>query len=85
MNEKDIAILMEDRCTRNEAVKLLKKGTTIFGHNDFAENFDSYMKDFGCDNEEIENFKNMVENREPVTGWSVVDYNENTYYIMYIL
>ena len=42
--EKQIEILMEDRCTKSEAEKHLKNGTTIF--EDFEENFDKYMKEW---------------------------------------
>ena len=42
--EKQIEILMEDRCTKSEAEKHLKNGTTIF--EDFEENFDKYMEEW---------------------------------------
>ena len=42
--EMMIEILKEDRCTKSEAEKFLKSGTTIF--EDFEENFDKYMQEF---------------------------------------
>lgn len=39
--EREIEILMDDRCTRREAEKLLKAGTTIF--EDFEENLEAYL------------------------------------------
>lgn len=30
VSEKDIAIMMEDRYTRNEAIRSLKKGTVVY-------------------------------------------------------
>ena len=41
--EKQIEILMEDRCTKSEAEKHLKNGTTIF--EDFEENCPHWEED----------------------------------------
>lgn len=88
--EKQIEILMEDRCTKSEAEKHLKNGTTIF--DDFEENFDKYMEEWKYlaeDKEEytkmVESYKNMIETGEPITDWGVVKLDEKTYYIMYVL
>ena len=88
--EKQIEILMEDRCTRAEAEKHLKNGTTIF--DDFEENFDKYMEEWKYlaeDEEEYNNmvksYRNMIETGEPVTDWGVVKKDGKTYYIMYVL
>ena len=89
--EIEIKILMEDGCTRLEAEKLLKNGTTIF--DDFAENFDSYMKEwksgFAEDSDDytemVENYRNMIETGIPATDWGVVKVDGKTYYIMYVL
>ena len=88
--EKQIEILMEDRCTKSEAEKLLKNGTTIF--EDFKENFDKYMEEWkylAKDEEEyikmVEGYKNMIETGDPITDWGVVKKDGKTYYIMYVL
>ena len=88
--EKQIEILMEDRCTKSEAEKHLKNGTTIF--EDFEENFDKYMEEWKYlaeDEEEynnmVESYRNMIETGEPVTDWGVVKKDGKTYYIMYVL
>ena len=81
--EREIEILMEDRATRSEAEKLLKMGITIF--EDFEENFDSYMKEWGCDDEEEEAYRKMIASKHPDTDWGVVEQGGNTYYIMYAL
>ena len=88
--EKQIEILMEDRCTKSEAEKHLKNGTTIF--EDFEENFDKYMEEWKYlaeDEEEYNNmvksYRNMIEIGEPVTDWGVVKLDGKTYYIMYVL
>ena len=88
--EKQIEILMEDRCTKSEAEKHLKNGTTIF--EDFEENFDKYMEEWKYlaeDEEEynnmVESYRNMIETGEPVTDWVVVKLEGKTYYIQYVL
>ena len=88
--EKQIEILMEDRCTKSEAEKHLKNGTTIF--EDFEENFDKYMEEWKYLAEDEEEYNNMVEGYKkmiktgiPVTDWGVVKKDGKTYYIMYVL
>ena len=88
--EMEIEILMDDRCTRAEAEKHLKNGTTIF--EDFEENFDKYMEElkYLADDEEeynnmVESYRNMIETGEPVTDWGVVKLEGKTYYIQYVL
>ena len=88
--EKQIEILMEDRCTKSEAEKHLKNGTTIF--EDFEENFDKYMEEWKYlaeDEEEYNNmvksYRNMIETGEPVTDWGVVKLEGKIYYIQYVL
>ena len=88
--EKQIEILMEDRCTKSEAEKHMKKGTTLF--EDFEENFDKYMEEWKYlaeDEEEYNNmvksYRNMIETGEPVTDWGVVKLEGKTYYIQYVL
>ena len=75
--EKQIEILMEDRCTKSEAKKHLKNGTTIF--DDFEENFEKYMEEWKYlaeDEEEytkmVECYKKMIKTGIPVTDWAVV-------------
>ena len=83
MKTREIEILMQDGCTRAEAEKHLKKGTTIF--EDFEENFDKYMEEWDYDEEEKEGYKNMIATGEPVADWGIVEYDEKTYYIQYCL
>ena len=89
--EMEIEILMEDGCTKSEAEKFLKNGTTIF--EDFEENFDAYMEEWkagyaeGSENyvEMVENYRKMIETGIPATDWGVVNKDGKTYYIMYVL
>ena len=84
--EKQIEILMADRCTRAEAEKHLNNGTVIF--EDFEENLDSYIKEFS--DEDIvgfdeESFHQMVDTKKPLADWGIVEQDGKTYYIMYCL
>ena len=89
--EKQIEILMEDGCTKSEAKKHLKNGTTIF--EDFKENFDDYMeqwkdgfsKDYEGYEKMVNSYKEMIETGIPATDWGIVEKDEKTYYIMYVL
>lgn len=79
--EREIDILMKDRCTKKEAVDALKRGTTIF--EDFEERFDNYMKEWEVEDEELEQFRDMVEKKDPLADWSIVELEGHTYYIAY--
>ena len=81
--EREIEILMEDRCTKSEAEKHLKNGTIIF--EDFEENFEKYMDEWDIEEEERESYKKMIETGEPITDWGVVKLEGKTYYIQYVL
>lgn len=82
---------MEDRCTRAEAEKFLKNGTTVF--EDFEENFEKYMEQWksgyaeGSEDytEMVESYRNMIETGIPATDCGVVKKDGKTYYIMYAL
>lgn len=87
---KEIEILMEDRCTKSEAEKLLKNGTIIY--EDFEENFDLYMEEWKgefSDEEDfqimVNDYRKMIETGNPTTDWGVVKLDGKTYYIQYVL
>lgn len=86
---KEIEILMEDRCTKLEAEKHLKNGTTVY--EDFEEHFDLYMDEWkeGLDEEDyqkmVSDYKHMIETGEPADDWGVVKLDGKTYYIQYVL
>lgn len=81
--EKEIKILMEDKCTRAEAELHLKRGATIY--EDLEENIHKYMQEWECDKGEIEAFKSMIETKIPIIDWGVVVIKDKTYYIQYVL
>ena len=85
--EKEIEILIKDRCTRAEAEKLLKNGSTVY--EDLEENLEKYLDERKYLDDEDNNFtdsvKKMVETKQPMVDWGIVNDNGKTYYIEYVL
>lgn len=81
--EREIEILMMDGCTKVEAEKLLKNGSTVIA--DFEEQFNNYMQEWEINEEEIPAYKRMIEEKIPVSDWGIVEEDSKTYYIMYVL
>ncbi len=81
--EREIEILMLDRCTRAEAEKHMNRGTVVI--EDLEENFDSYMQEWGIGEDEMEEYKAMIEKGEPMEDWGIVKDGGKTYYIMYCI
>ena len=81
--KKEIEILMMDGCTESEAEKHLKNGTIVI--TDFEECFDAYMKEWNIDEEEVSDYKKMIETEKPIPDWGIVTDDGKTYYIMYVL
>ena len=82
--EKKIELLMLDRCTRQEAENLSREAE-IFEEQDFRKFFDQYLEDMlVTDEEEITAYKKMLDEKIPVDSyWSIVNDEENTYFIRY--
>ena len=81
--EREIELLMLDRCTKSEAEKHLKNGSTIF--EDFEENIESYLDEWNIEEEDKDEYRKMVTDKIPARDWGIVEDNGKTYYIMYIL
>ena len=81
--EREIELLMLDKCTKSEAEKHLKNGSTIF--EDFEENIESYLDEWNIEEEDKDEYRKMVTDKIPVRDWGIVEDNEKTYYIMYVL
>lgn len=81
--EIEIEILMADGCTESEAIKHLEKGTTIY--EDLDCYWTSYVKEWGFDSDEQEEFYNMIMTKEPIEGWGVVFFGNKWYFIGYCL
>lgn len=83
--ERKIEILMLDRCTKSEAEKHLKNGSTVFEGDDFEKFFDDYMKEWSIEEDDIEEYRKMITDKIPARDWGIVEDNGKTYYIMYVL
>lgn len=81
--EREIELLMMDRCTKSEAEKHLKNGSTIF--EDFEENIESYLDEWDIEEEDKDEYRKMVTDKIPARDWGIVEDNRKTYYIMYVL
>lgn len=83
---KEMDILIMDGCTKAEAEKHLKRGTTVFKKEDFESHFDGYMNEWGVDDEEgkIE-YRAMIDSKKTMKDWGVVESEKQKYYIMYVL
>lgn len=83
-NTEKIKILMEDGCTREDAIRHLSTGTIIF--DDFEEHIASYCIELAGGDEDLKGeLRKMVENKTPLKDWGIVEMEGKTYYIMYCL
>lgn len=81
--EREIELLMMDRCTKSEAEKHLKDGSIVF--EDFEENIENYLNEWNIGESDKDEYRKMVMNKIPVRDWGIVEDNGKTYYIMYAL
>lgn len=81
--EREIELLMMDRCTKSEAEKHLNNGSTIF--EDLEENIESYLDEWDVEEEDKDEYRKMVTDKIPARDWGIVEDNGKTYYIMYVL
>ena len=81
--EREIELLMLDRCTKSEAEKHLKNGSTTF--EDFEENIESYLDEWNIEEKDKDEYRKMVTDKIPARDWGIVEDNGKTYYIMYVL
>ena len=82
--EREIEILMKDSCTRKEAERFLDRYTEIFKASDFENNLESYLDDWGIDEDDREDYRRMVSDGDAVTDWSIVELDGEKYYISYV-
>ena len=87
--QEQIEILMADGCTKSEAEKYLKNGTTVY--YDLEEHLDKYLSDWEYLNDDSDDIKytdsvaKMVQTKEPLVDWGIVEKDGKTYYIEYAL
>ena len=79
----DIEVLMKDGCTKAEAENHLKKGTQVI--DDLEEHFEDYMTEWCIDEDEKDKYRQMIETKEPIVNWGIVQTEDNIYYIAYVL
>lgn len=83
--EKELLIIMEDNCTKSEAVDHLSNGTVVYEKEEFVKFFDQYMDEWDVEEEDQEEYKKMIETSKPAFDWGVVEYEGITYFIDYVL
>ena len=83
IREKEVELLMKDGDTRSEAEKHLKDGAMII--EDLEENLESYLDEWGVEEEDREAYRNMIKKKIPVADWGIVEDGGKTFYIMYVL
>lgn len=84
-NEKEIAVLMEDRCTRKEAERYLKDGTVVYeSFEDWIDNLGDLIKEILEEyNVDIDGYKQLA--REGgLADTSVVMFEGNEYIVDYV-
>lgn len=87
--QEQIEILMDDGCTKSEAEKHLKNGSTVY--YDLEENLDKYLADWSYLDDGVggvkytDSVRKMVRTGEPLTDWGIVKKNGKNYYIEYVL
>lgn len=79
----DIEVLMKDGCTKAEAENHLKNGAQVI--DDLEEHFADYMIEWSVSDEDAEDYKRMIETKIPLSDWGIVQTENNTYYIAYVL
>lgn len=63
--------------------KSSKKGTQVI--DDFEKHFADYMIEWSVSDEDAEDYKRMIETKTPLSDWGIVQTENNTYYIVYVL
>lgn len=81
----DIDVLMIDGCTKTEAEKHIKNGSVVFEGKDFEQHFEEYMDEWDIDEKERAEYRDMIDEKKPMTNWGIVEHEGKTWYIMYVL
>ena len=79
---KEIEILRLDGCTKTEAIKAIKNGTIVY--DDFKQNIETYLNEWGLNESEKIEYRNMIKTRIPIEDWGIVEKNNKIYFIQYI-
>lgn len=74
-------ILKEEGYSQKEISNLIFNGTMAYEKEEFIRFFDSYMKVWNCDIDDIEAFRNMIEYDDCPIDWFVEEFDGKTYYL----
>lgn len=86
INIKDIKIISKDlHCSYETAGHYLERGTVVFEKCDLIKNLKIYASEWDLDDNEIEQFREMLKTNEPLPDWGFVVYRKSKYFIMYCL
>lgn len=80
--EQKIEILMDCRCTRKEAVNFVDKNDATFYT---ADELINDMQYWGLEDNEKLDYLQMIDTKQALADWNVVDYNGVTYFISFCL
>lgn len=78
-------ILVQDGCTRKEAEKHLENGAVVLDERDFRAHFSDYMADWDVKGSDQQPYREMLEKKQPLTDWGIVEYDGEVYFIAYVL
>lgn len=78
-------VLIEDGCSKSEALRYINRGTAIYTQEDLQNNFDYYCSQFDYDKDEKEMFgRYLINARGLWNGWSTIEYDGILYFIQYV-
>lgn len=75
-------ILNLDGNGKNEIEHRMKNETFTIYEN-FEENFSTYLNVWVVGDEDVKNYKRMIDEKIPLEDWGIVEYNGRNYYIAY--
>lgn len=82
----DLEVIMADGHTKKEAEKYLHNGSLVLPENDFKKHFITYMKEWNVDEQqEIDKYRKMIDTKEAMMDWGIVNVNNVTYFIQYFI
>ena len=56
-----------------------------FDEEDLRSHFSDYMEEWEIEGGDQQPYREMLENKKPLPGWGVVEYDGKTYFIEYVL
>ncbi len=81
---RSIDIICSANRTLDEACHYIKMGTVIYEAEDLRQHLDSYLADWGFDEDEAEEFRQMVTGGECIADWERTTYDGAEYLIQFV-